>query len=90
MPIVFSKADSKSKGYFNQSLSELKSHLTRMSETIVSQDICHTVNFNKLNSLLELVDLFMKVLSGDHESLTEWNKLIENINEVKDKKEISV
>jgi len=61
-----------------------------MSEVVVSQDIANRSNFNKHKGMLYLVDLFMKVLSGDLEGIIEWNRIIENLNQSKEKKLISM
>lgn len=56
---------------------QLRRHLIKMGEVIVSQDQFHTQTFDRADRLLQLVRMFMRALGG-HDG-AEWEQLVQSL-----------
>lgn len=64
-PMVFEGFDQAKKSQLTESFIDLKHFLIKLSEIIISQDQFHTLNFQTVNRLVNVVTLYSKVVFAD-------------------------
>jgi hypothetical protein len=76
-PIQFA-AEVKKHSQLSEAFLQLRRHLIKMAEVIVSQDQFHTQSFDRADRLLQLVRLYMRALAGQAEA-EEWEQLVQSL-----------
>lgn len=67
-----------------EAFGELKRQLVKMGEVIVSQDLYHSENYGRMERMLNMVELFVRVVGGEQEYIEEWEELLALLHEGKD------
>jgi hypothetical protein len=64
VPLKFAGLCQKWKSQLTEHFTTLQSHLGRMSEVIINQDMYHTDNYHKFSNFISIVELFSKIMGG--------------------------